>query len=509
VKTLVHKQFLLSLVLICFFASLTARSPKAVKPQNTGLDEIDTYIMDQMHQSSIPGVSYAIIKNGKIMHMKGFGVANPEGQPMTHRTPLYIGSVGKTFTALAIRQLVNAGKLNLTTPVIHYLPSFTTADDEASRQITIHQLLDHTSGFSEQDGNDPVFYHTDATNEELVNLLSSFHLNRPAGVSFEYSNINYIILGRVIEVVSGLSYPEYVQQFIFDPLEMENSFTDEAQAKQDGLSMGYRYYFGLPVAVDLNEPQGAIAAGFLMSSAEDMAHYLIAFTEYGCYNGISIVDQAGQPCPQDSRLTYNIDWLNQKEAVRPTNTETHSGAWLNYSAGIAFMPERKVGVVVLANSFPAQWLPAKDAFALTYDVLCLYTGSTPNPPTISLALEYILVDAILLVLAGFIAFRFISLYKWRQQLSLARGDMRTLLPALLIDLSLPMFILLVAPGMILSSTGHFNPFWSWNRLAIQVPDATMAILALSCCLLLVGITKVLIWVRLRHNQTRRTVGHLY
>lgn len=494
----------LPLLLLCLLAVSGFLPARASASRAASLEKIDAYVREHMQHSSIPGLSYAIIQEGKIVHLNALGVANPTGRPMTPQTPLYIGSVGKTFTALAIRQLANAGKLDLNTPVVATLPYFTLAGGEPAREITIRQLIDHTSGFGNQDGNDPVFYRPGASNEELVRLLNTFHLNRPVGQSFEYSNINYIILGQVIEAVSGIPYPDYIQQFVFSPLEMKHSFADEAGARMDGLSAGYRYYFGLSRAVELDEPQGAIAAGFLISSAEDMAHYLIAFTEHGSYNGKSVVAPSGVPSPEDSRLTYNIDWLSQNEAKRPTNTETHSGAWLNYSAGIAFMPAEKIGVVVLANSNPAQWLPAKDAFALTIDILRLYTGNPPGPATIPVARQYIVVDALLLGIAGFVAFRFATLRGWRTRLNSFGRSPRTWLPSMLVDLLLPGFILLAGPGILLASTGKLDPVWGWNRLAFQVPDLTWAIFLLACALLSVGIGKfgILVGMRMGNDQHR-------
>ena len=491
IKVLTNRNRLIyAFILICLLILMSFASVTADDFQIMDLAEIDSYVQEQMRRSSIPGLSYAIIQNGEIIHMNAFGVANPEGSLMTPQTPLYIGSVGKTFTALSVRQLVNAGKLDLNSAVVNYIPSFMVADPVAARQITIRQLLDHTSGFSTQDGNDPVFYRPDASNEELVQFLANVHLNRPVGESNEYSNINYIILGRVIEVVSGMSYASYVQENIFNPMDMNNSFSNEEKARIDGLSAGYRYYFGLPVAVDLKEPEGAMAAGFLMSSAQDMAQYLIAFTEHGIYNGVAIVNPDRQPRPQDQQLTYNIDWLTQDEAKRPSNTETHSGAWLNYSAGIAFMPVEQIGVVVLANAYPAQWLPVKDAFAITYDVLRLFTGNPPNPPTIPLTRLYLLVDAILLVLAGLVTLRFFTLRTWKTKLMEKGKSIRIWLPALLADFLMPLFVLLIVPPLILASSGHINPFWCWNRLIFQIPDVASAILIMACLLLLVGMKKM-------------------
>jgi hypothetical protein len=304
----------------------------------------------------------------------------------------------------------------------------------------------------------------------------------------------------VIEVVSGMSYEGYVLEYIFNPLDMKNSFSDEEKARMDGLSAGYRYYYGLPVAVDLTEPKGAMAAGFLMSSAQDMAQYLIAFTEHGIYNSVSVVNPDGQPRPEDQKLTYNIDWLTQDEVKRPGNTETHSGAWLNYSAGIAFMPAEKIGVVVLANAFPAQWLPVKDAFAITYDVLRLFTGNPPNPPTMPLTRLYLLVDAILLVMAGFVVFRVFTLRSWKTNFLKIEKNIRFWFPSLIVDFLFPLFVLFVVPELILVSSGHINPFWCWNRLIFQIPDIAFAILIMACLVLLVGMKKIWTLVKAKNSK---------
>jgi len=493
---------LLAGLALCLFAMLSPMPETGAVFHGDAFDRIDDYLREHLERSSIPGAGYAIVDHGRIVHMNAFGVAGPNGRPMTPQTPLYLGSVGKTFTALAIRQLINAGKLELNLPVVRYLPDFTLADDGAARLITIRQLLDHTSGLGNQDGNDPAFYDPEATNADLVRLMAAYRTNRPVGTAFEYSNLNYIVLGRVVEVVTGMAYADYVEQNIFAPLDMHHSFADEANAVEDGLSAGYRYYFGLPVPVDLDEPAGAIAAGFLMSSAEDMAHYLISFSGHGTYDGVTVVNPGGRSRPEDPQLVYNIDWLTQAEAKRISNTETHSGGWLNYSAGIAFMPAEQIGVVVLANANPSQWMPVKDAFALTYDVLRLYTGNPPGPSTLPLRSLYVVADVILALVALFVFYRINSLRTWRRDLSekgLAAGAW---LPSLCFDLVLPLFILLVLPGLILASSGRINPVWCWNRLAFQVPDATWAMFIPALALLFTGAVKIRVF--LQSSGLRRT-----
>ena len=491
---------------VCILAIvLHFRAADAIRDQARDFDSLDAYVQEQMDRSSIPGLSYAVIRAGEIVHMNGFGTAAGDGRQMTPQTPLYIGSVGKTFTALAIRQLVDAGKLELNAPVTRYLPDFRLAEQGLSSQITILDLVEHTSGFGEQAGNDPAFYDPQSTTQDLIRRLESYRLDSTVGESFAYSNINYILLGAVIEVVSGLKYPVYVQEKIFDPLGMDNSYTEEGAAIAGGLSAGYRYFFGAPAAVELDEPQGAIAAGFLISSTEDMARYLIAFTEHGRVGEISVVNPDGKPQPEDQSRTYNIHWLDQDEVKRPSNTETHSGGWLNYSAGIAFMPGERVGVVVLANSFPAQWLPVKDGFAIALDVLRLYTGNLNSPPTIPLTSLYLVVDFIFLAIAGFVMIRALTLRNWKHHLERMDRRTRAWLPSILIDFCFPLFVLIGFPGIILASTGNFNPLWGWNRLTFQVPDVAAAMLVLFTVWFGIGCVKAWIFLALTRSYRSHEV----
>ena len=195
------------------------------------LSDIDAYVQEQMQRSSIPGLAYAIVAEGQIVHMQAFGVADPNGRRMTVQTPLYIGSVGKTFTALATRQLANSDRLNLDAPVIDYLPWFRVANSETTEPIAVRHLLMHTSGFSNLDGNDPTLYDPTLTGEALVRKLATFRLNRPVGVSYEYSNINYLVLGQVIEAATGMPYARICPGTDLDPLEMQHSFVSEQAAR--------------------------------------------------------------------------------------------------------------------------------------------------------------------------------------------------------------------------------------------------------------------------------------
>ena len=124
--------------------------------------------------------------------------------------------------------------------------------------------------------------------------LSLESLDRPVGSGFEYSNANYVVLGMVIQAVSGQSYEAYVQEHIYNPLEMNNSFTSQVEAQQHGMSGGYQRWFGFPVASgSLPYPRGMVPGGYLISSAEDLGHYMIAQMNQGSYAGASILSPEG------------------------------------------------------------------------------------------------------------------------------------------------------------------------------------------------------------------------
>jgi len=129
---------------------------RQTRPTATAFESVDAYVTDQMTDLGIPGAAIVIVEGDRIVHLGAFGVADAEGRPVTPRTPFFTGSTGKSFTALAIMQLVEAGKIELDAPVRTYLPWFRAAGVAATELITVRQLLTMTSGFSTQAGRKPL-----------------------------------------------------------------------------------------------------------------------------------------------------------------------------------------------------------------------------------------------------------------------------------------------------------------------------------------------------------------
>jgi CubicO group peptidase (beta-lactamase class C family) len=197
--------------------------------------------------------------------------------------------------------------------------------------------------------------------ERQARELSTLKISRPAGSKCEYSNFNYNILGLIIESASGESYVDYIQNHIFDPLDMRHSYTSKAEAKPNGLAVGHRHWFSLPFpAPDMPVPGGSLPSGQLISCAEDMAHYLIAHINGGRYCEVQILSQAGidemhrgvmeLKMGELSGGFYGMGWFDID--LGQTKTYSHGGNVPDFSAFMAIVPEQKKGAVLLLNADP-------------------------------------------------------------------------------------------------------------------------------------------------------------
>ena len=326
-------------------------------------EAIDAYVVAQMRRLRIPGASLAIIEDDQIVHRRGFGRARPGGEVPTPQTPFFIGSVTKSFTALAVMQLVEAGKVELDAPVQRYLPWFRVANPQASAQMTVRHLLNQTSGFSMVQSNvvlADLDDRPDAT-ERQVRALARVKISRPVGSKWEYSNLNYNVLGLIVEAASGQPYADYLRDHILNPLRMSRTYTSKAAAKRDGLARGHRHWFSLPFpAPDLPVPRGSLPAGQLISCTEDMAHYLIAHLNGGRYGDVQILSAAGIDELHRGAAEfdygslahgrYGMGWFEVD--LNGTTTYSHGGNVPDFSAFMALVPEKKRAAVVLFNADP-------------------------------------------------------------------------------------------------------------------------------------------------------------
>src|SRR3712207_6504435 len=236
----------LTVSLAAILTTLAPTSAQAAPPgPTTNFDAIDEHVRSQLDDLRMPGAALGIVKDGKVVHLQTFGDADEDGHAVTVETPFKIGSTSKSFTALAVMQLVEAGKIQLDAPVQQYLPDFRVADPEASKRITVRHLLNQVSGIPTSAGMD-YMYRTDRADDALEREVANskgVKLIADPGTTWQYSNRNYTTLGLLIKVVSGQSYEDYIQQHVLEPLSMTQSFTHLDDAKSHGLATGHQYWF--------------------------------------------------------------------------------------------------------------------------------------------------------------------------------------------------------------------------------------------------------------------------
>jgi CubicO group peptidase (beta-lactamase class C family) len=495
--------------LACGIVSAMLGPALAAADGGPDLAAIDRYVRSEMEAQRIPGLALGIVHRDRILHVQGFGQAGESGPGVTPQTPFLIGSVTKSFTALAIMQLCEAGRMRLDAPVQRYLPWWRVADSDASTQVTVRHLLYQVSGLSKATGN---AYATsgDTHNsalEDRVRALRDAKLTQPVGGTWQYSNANYWTLGMIVQAVSGQSYESYIQRHIFDPLQMRNSYTSRAEAEQHGLATEHRYWYGFPVAAELPFDRGGLGAGGLSSSALDMARYLGLYLNDGRSGATALVSPAGAAELQRPGIPTGVDGVSYAmgwdvSQLHGVSTLSHDGSGFGSHANVVLVPDRGWGVVVMENgeNSPDEFFGSRRMTGIASGVTGMLLGRQPPAPTsssTSLWLVYGVVVGIILLQVGGIARSVRIIRGWRATPSqrptgALRIGLRLGLPllvswswALIVLVGLPRIIsaplpavlmglpdlgyLLVASAVLASGWGLARVIWAIRTLRTPVP----------------------------------------
>lgn len=365
----VHKIILI-IIIVWMGINLALPPVYAQESPNTiDFEKLDSYLSQQVKENRIPGLAVAVIQENEILFSKGYGEAHP-GVPVTPQTQFYLGSITKSFTALAAMNLVQEGKLDLDKPVQDYLPWFKVADEVASQTITTRQLLNHTSGLSAtQDPNVDVY--TDTLKEQAQYLQYVQPVAKP-GTQYEYYNQNYRLVGCLIEEISGVSYEEYLTQHIFIPMEMKNTVTTPEKAGE--LAQGYARMLGLPVAMEQEYNPGALPSGYTISTAEDMAKYLIVHlnntVNESTYLDSALMDQLHNP-PVNIDSSYAMGWLKDGNKIG------HGGSLHTYQSFMMLDTDTRTGFIMLINQNSMQNMLAENA-SIQSGIESILEGNSPE-----------------------------------------------------------------------------------------------------------------------------------
>lgn len=486
-------RFTLVALLVLLVALPSAGLARDLEPATS--EEIDEFVQEQMDASRIPGAALAIVDADQVTHERGFGTT-ADDQSVTPETLFGIGSAGKSITALATMQLVESGDIELDAPVQDYIPWFRLADQEMSAQLTVRHLLTMTSGIPATAGGE-AFRSTEAQSpEEAIRALSDAEFASRPGETFEYVNANFVILGHLIEVASGESYGDYVERNIFDPLEMDNTYTDLAEAELAGLPDGHRYWFGVPVGYTMQELPALVPAGYIVSTTSDLSNFLQMYLNDGTFNGTRIlsaegidtmlsgVTQAGLgPWADGATAEYAMGWY-VGGPWGDGDTIFHPGSAPNFTSMLMLDRERGLGVATVMNSASEQPLPgaAGALRELPSGVMSILSDESPEHGA-GLARFYIVFDVIV---AAFVLLQAAALVRLIRRPSIVPGRIdqvqrgwwayaRFVLP-LIWEIGLGVALLFV-PALIAMS---------WQSLMLWMPDLGFVLLLIAVLWLVTG-----------------------
>lgn len=325
----------------------------------TALHLWQTWAEEQMAYRGQPGMAVGIVYDQQLVWSHGFGISDTKtGQPVTPQTNFRIASISKVFTATAILQLRDAGKLRLEDPVVQYLPWFRLRGEEPnSKPITIWDLLTHTAGLPRESD---FGYWTDGhfpTQQEMIDMLAKQEVVFPPETRYKYSDLGFAVAGEIVSAVSGESYEDYVRQHILVPLGMTTtSFPTEAK-NDPSLATGYgrRMPDGKRAIRAFADARALNAAAGLSSNVDDLARFIMLQFRDGSVDGTTVLQ------PSSLREMHRVQWLQPDWgsgvglgfSIQHTDLGAvvgHGGTFQGYKTNISFIPELKIGIIVLTNA---------------------------------------------------------------------------------------------------------------------------------------------------------------
>ncbi len=364
---------LLLVVLSPTTGTVAAAAPVPPEPSGSvDMSDVDRFVERELRASSLPGAAVAITRGDHVLHVRGYG-RDAGGAPVTGTTLFRIASLSKSITALAVMQLVEAGRLSLDRTVAAYVPEFRPADSRGT-DITVRQLLNQTSGLADRAFNeleDP----QPRTLAEAVSRLRAATLVADPGAEWNYHNPNYEVAARLVEVASGQPFDRYLRERVFAPAGMKDSlttYTDNAPVA--GLAEGHVMAYGHAFAVGLPDKFGA-GAGDVVSTASDMARWLVLQTNHGrSAEGHRLLSEEllHQMHTSSTPVGYGYGWSVHRTPEGSIRVG-HTGNLLTFSSFQTILPDTGYGVVVLFNSGSAHTI---DQAAIFEGVLGLVAGSS-------------------------------------------------------------------------------------------------------------------------------------
>ena len=325
-----------------------APQPPSLTPAPTSVttpaDPIDALFAD--YTGAVPGASMIVIQDGRVVRSRAYGMADlPRGVAASTRTDYRLASVTKQFTAMAIMQLARDGRLGYDLPVRNIL----TELPPAAHQVTIRNLLNHTSGVLDYEDLIPDTQTVQVHDRDVLTLLSAHDsMNFEPGTHYRYSNSGYCLLALVVERISGMPFAQFLRQRIFAPLGMSASV-----AHQDGVdtvpnrAYGYTPDSGRFLATDQSVTSATLGDGGVYTSVEDLVRWDQALYPGGLLDSVTMAQATTPPILANDSTQYGFGWFI--DTYRGVKRWRHTGETSGFRNAIQRYPDRRFTVIILTN----------------------------------------------------------------------------------------------------------------------------------------------------------------
>jgi CubicO group peptidase (beta-lactamase class C family) len=373
------------LIFLLFSIITSAQTPPA---------DLDAWVNRSMKEFEVPGISVAIVKDGKVVLAKGYGVRKLGDQkPVDEHTLFGIGSNTKAFTTAALAMLVDEGKLSWDDPVYQRLPGFQMYDPYVSHEMTIRDLLTHRSGMGLGEGDLLIFPHTTYTRDDIIHRLRYMKPASSFRSRYAYDNLLYIAAGQIIPAVTGTSWDDFIRQQILAPLGMNTTNLSTAALKPgENYAFPHSRLDGMLQLVEFGNLDNAAPAGAINSSAADMAKWVMLQLGRGRLPNSELrlfsekqsremwspqtILPTGNPSPSLLALRTNFSAYGLGWGLRDYHGRKlvgHTGGVTGFVSRVMLVPEENLGVVILTN---AEEGGAFDS--ILYHLIDAYLGLPPT-----------------------------------------------------------------------------------------------------------------------------------
>jgi CubicO group peptidase (beta-lactamase class C family) len=374
-----------------FAQSADAKATRLVPSGDTGygaaVQKIEEKLDARRKELGIPGISLAVVKDDQVIYLKGLGYKDYEKQAaVTPDTQFAIGSATKAFTALTVLMAQDEGKLSLDDSPKKYLPYFHMYDPDTDKNITIRDLLSHSSGLNRTD---LAMITGKLTRPELIEVAAQAKPTAKLREKFQYQNIMFVAAGEVAAKAERSTWDKLIATRIFAPLGMKNStLTIGQMEKAADRSFGYTYNFDTKETKRLpyREITQVAPAGSINSSARDMAEWVRFILNGGTVNGKRLVSENGfnewlkpqMKISPDGKTSYGLGWFLQD--WKGLRVVQHGGNIDGFNSMVAMIPEKKLGFVLLTNVSASSL--GNDAMQMVWENI-LGSPDTPTNTTAS------------------------------------------------------------------------------------------------------------------------------